>query len=407
LPRQDVEPRPSDLFLLLFTSGSTGAPKAVKCSQGRLAAIAERAAELYAFERDDVAYCAMPLFHGNALMAVWAPVLAMGATFATRPKFSASAFLDDVRKFRATYFNYVGKTLSYVLATPERSDDADNPLKRGFGTEASERDIREFRRRFDCKVSEGYGMSEGGTNITRVPNTPPGSLGLPGNDTTIVANPEAGEECPRARFDEHGRLLNPDEAIGEIVNTAGARGFEGYYNNPEADAQRARDGAYWTGDLGYRDEAGFFYFAGRSDDWLRVDGENFAAAPVERILFRHPDVVMAAVYAVPDPLGGDQLMAALELRPDARFDPEQFRRFLDEQPDLGTKWAPKFVRVTEQMPLTGTNKVMKSPLRRDGWTTADPMWWRVGRDPTYRELGDDDRVALDKELSEHGRTRHP
>jgi fatty-acyl-CoA synthase len=405
LPRN--APEPSDLYLLLFTSGSTGAPKAVKCSQGRLAAIAERAAELYAFDRDDVAYCAMPLFHGNALMAVWAPVLAMGATFATRPKFSASAFLDDVRKFNATYFNYVGKTLSYILATPERPDDADNPLQRGFGTEASERDIREFRRRFDCKVSEGYGMSEGGTNITRVPNTPKGSLGIPGNDTTIVANPDTGEECPRARFDEHGKLLNPDEAIGEIVNTQGARGFEGYYNNPEADAQRARGGAYWTGDLGYRDEAGFFYFAGRSDDWLRVDGENFGAAPVERILFRHPDVVMAAVYAVPDPLGGDQLMAALELRPGSRFDPDGFVAFLDEQPDLGTKWAPKFVRISDTMPLTGTNKVMKMPLRRDGWATDDEMWWREGRELTYRRLTDDDRAALDKDLAEHGRTRHP
>ena len=75
-----------------------------------------------------------------------------------------------------------------------------------------------------------------------------------------------------------------------------------------------RNGWYWTGDLGYRDEAGFVYFAGRTDDWLRVDGENFAAAPVTRVLERHPDVVLAAVYAVPDPVTGDQVMAALQLR---------------------------------------------------------------------------------------------
>ena len=71
--------------------------------------------------------------------------------------------------------------------------------------------------------------------------------------------------------------MNADVAIGEIVNPDGAGGFEGYYNNPEADAERVRDGVYWTGDLGYRDAQGFFYFAGRSGDWLRVDGENFAA----------------------------------------------------------------------------------------------------------------------------------
>jgi fatty-acyl-CoA synthase len=399
-------PDPSSLIVLLFTSGSTGAPKAVKCSQGRLAAIAERASQLYGFRRDDVCYCSMPLFHGNAVMAVWAPALFVGATFATRPKFSASGFLPDVRKFNATYFNYVGKSLAYVLATPERPDDADNTLERGFGTEASERDISEFQRRFGCRVVEGYGSSEGGAIITRVPDMPPGSLGRPSNDQTVVLDPDTGEACPPARFDENGRLLNP-EAIGEIVNRAGAAGFEGYYNNQEADEARTRNGWYWSGDLGYCDENGFFYFAGRSSDWLRVDSENFGAAPVERILFRHPDVVMAAVYAVPDPHGGDQVMAALELREGARFDPKAFVDFLQSQTDLGTKWAPRFVRVTSQMPLTGTNKVLKGPLQHDGWNTAEEVWWRSQRgDKTYTRLTDDDRGQLAEELEAHRRSYH-
>jgi fatty-acyl-CoA synthase len=394
----DWRPDPSTLMVLLFTSGSTGAPKAVKCSQHRLAMIGTRASQLYQIVREDVCYCAMPFFHGNAIMAVWAPALAVGATFATRRKFSASGFLPDVRQFGATFFNYVGKSLAYVLATPEQPDDADNPLERGFGTEASERDIEEFQRRFGCRVVEGYGSSEGGATITRVADMPKGALGLPPNDTTFVLNPTTGDECSRARFDDAGRLINP-EAIGEIVNKAGAAGFEGYYNNPEAEADRLRNGWYWTGDLGYRDEAGWFWFAGRSSDWLRVDSENFAAAPVERILLRHPDVVMAAVYAVPDPQGGDQVMAALELRPDARFDPAAFGSFLSEQPDLGTKWAPRFVRVTPAMPLTGTNKVVKKPLQHDGWDTTDPVWWRPTRNDPYRPLTDEDRRRLRDELA--------
>ena len=96
---------------------------------------------------------------------------------------------------------------------------------------------------------------------------------------------------------------------------SGALAFEGYFKNPEADTARVNDGWYWTGDLAYRDEAGFVYFAGRNDDWLRVDSENFAAAPVERILERHPDVVAAAVFPVPDAKSADQVMAAVELRP--------------------------------------------------------------------------------------------
>jgi fatty-acyl-CoA synthase len=252
---------------------------------------------------------------------------------------------------------------------------------------------------------EGYGMSEGGTSINIVPGTPPGSLGRAQDDTTLVFDPSTGRECPRARFDEAGRLVNADEAIGEIVNTAGTRGFEGYYNNPEADAERVRAGTYWTGDLGYRDEDGFFYFAGRSSDWLRVDGENFGAAPVERVLARHPDVVMAAVYAVPDARGGDQLMVAFELRPEATFDPDGFAAFLGEQSDLGTKWVPRFIRITREMPLTGTNKVMKGPLRDEGWRCADPVWWRPGRETVFQPLSDEDRAGLEAELEEHRRSR--
>ena len=252
----------------------------------------------------------MPLFHSNALFAGWSPSVVAGMTMVLRRKFSASAFLDDVRDFGVTYFNYVGKPLAYILATPERPDDADNPLKVVFGNEAAERDIERFGERFGSIVVDGYGSTEGGAVITRDPDQPPGSLGKAGEGIEVL-DPETGEECPPARFDADGVLLNPDEAIGEIVNTTGAAGFEGYYNNDEANPERVRDGVYWTGDLAYRDDDGFFYFAGRDFEWLRVDGENFAAAPVERILARHPDVAEVAVYAVPDEDVGDQVMAAV------------------------------------------------------------------------------------------------
>src|SRR5579872_2528692 len=164
--------RPEDLLLLLFTSGTTARPKAVRCTQGRLAAIATRAAELYDFRRDDVCFCPMPLFHGNAVMALWAPALAVGACMALAGRFSASRFLSDVRALGATRFTYVGKALAYVLATPERADDADNPLRIGFGTEASAPDRDAFERRFGCRLVEGYGSSEGGVAINVTPDTP-------------------------------------------------------------------------------------------------------------------------------------------------------------------------------------------------------------------------------------------
>jgi fatty-acyl-CoA synthase len=198
-------------------------------------------------------------------------------------------------------------------------------------------------------------------------------------------------------------VASGEEEVAVLVNRLGASGFEGYWNNDEANRSRVHDGVYWTGDLAYRDEDGYFFFAGRDHDWLRVDGENFAAAPVERILARHPDVVLAAVYAVPDPDVGDRVMAALQLRPGATFDPDAFRAFLAAQPDLGTKWAPRFVRIADTMPVTETTKVLKRVLRRERWETDDPVWWQREKGGEYRRLTAADIDALRTEFAVRGR----
>ena len=399
----DAEADPAANHLLLFTSGSSGAPKAVVCTQGRLAGAGVRASEAFEVTRDDVCYQSMPLFHGNALMANWAPALARGATVALRRKFSASGFLPDVRRFGATYFNYVGRALAYVLATPEGADDADNPLRTGFGTEASARDRERFEARFGCRLIESYGSSEGVISMHRPPGSPPQSMGVVPEGVDVAVVDASGRECPRARFDERGALVNGDEAIGELVRRDGAPAFEGYYRNDAANEDRLRGGWYWSGDLAYRDADGYFYFAGRGSDWLRVDSENFAAAPVERILARFPEVVMVAVYPVPDPRTGDRVMAALEMEPGVAFDPDAFGRFLATQADLGTKWAPTFVRIVGTMPLTATNKVAKQPLRAEAWVSEDPVWWRTGPDGPYRRLTADDAARIRQELEAEGR----
>ncbi|MFN8034419.1 MAG: AMP-binding protein [Acidimicrobiia bacterium] len=403
-PAPDVAVDGSALFLLIFTSGTTGAPKAVQCSQGRLAGIAEVMTNGYGITTDDVLYSAMPLFHGNALMTNWSPALRCGASVALRRKFSAGGFLPDIRRYGATYFNYVGKCLTYILATPEQPDDADNRLQRVFGNEASDRDIARFQRRFGCSVVEGYGSSEGGAAINKAPGTPPGALGAGRDDGIVIVNPDTLEECPRADFDDTGRLTNAHVAIGEIVNKNGVKTFEGYYKNDEANEVRTRNGWFWSGDLGYRDAEGYFYFAGRDADWLRVDGENFAAAPVERILMRFPGVVMAGVYAVPDALAGDQVMCALELEPGMEFDAAAFGPFLQSQSDLGTKWAPRYVRIASEMPLTGTHKLVKQAFRHDRWECSEPVFWRDGTELVYRPMNDGDRATVRAEFDRHGRS---
>lgn len=399
LPEAEVDP--TGIYLLIFTSGTTGAPKAVICSQVRLALIGQHLRDRYRLGPEDTCYISMPLFHSNGLMAGWAPALTGGSAVALRRRFSASGFLEDVRRYGVTYFNYVGKPLAFILATPERADDSDTSLRHVFGNEATDKDIEAFAKRFGCTVDDGYGSSEGGATVQRTPGMPRGALGM-ADENHAVLDPETGEECPPARFDERGRLQNAEEAIGELVNRAGAAQFEGYYKNEEATRKRVRDGAYWTGDLAYRDERGFFYFAGRDSDWLRVDGENFAVAPLERILLSHPDVVVAAVYAVPDVTVGDQVMAALVLQPGVDFDPEALRAWLASQPDMGTKWMPRYLRVADALPSTESNKVLKRQLQLERWDCDDPVWQR-GEDDRYRRLDDAGREALRAAFAERGR----
>src|SRR5262245_16591263 len=147
-PLPDVEVREKDAFVLIFTSGTTSAPKAAICSHGRIASIAERTTKLLGVTDQDVAYNAMPWFHSNALYVSFITSVGAGAARALRKRFSASRWLEDVRKYGVTYFNYVGKPLEYILATPLSAHDRDNKLRFGMGNEANEHDIKAFSERF-------------------------------------------------------------------------------------------------------------------------------------------------------------------------------------------------------------------------------------------------------------------
>jgi fatty-acyl-CoA synthase len=144
-----------------------------------------------------------------------------------------------------------------------------------------------------------------------------------------------------------------------------------------------RHGMYWSGDLAYRDADGWIYLAGRTADWMRVDGENLAAGPVERILQRLPEISLVAVYAVPDEVVGDQVMAAVVLNDAATLSPKQFEHFLAAQPDLSPKAWPRYVRINDTLPQTATNKILKRTLIQEGVTAGHGALW--ARDARGRE----------------------
>jgi fatty-acyl-CoA synthase len=402
-----LEPDPDTLWGLIFTSGTSAAPKAVICSQRRFMVTGNRMGMIMDLGPDDVGYVCMPLFHSNALMVGWAPSIVYGASVGLGRRFSASRWLADVRRYGSTYFNYTGKPLAYLLATPELPDDADNPLRVAFGNEGSPEVVEAFSRRFGVDVIDAYGATEGGVAVDRDAEERAGALGKVVPAVKVVD--EEGNERPRARFDGEGRLLNADECVGEIVNTAGAGPFEGYYNNTEANERTLRFGWYWTGDLGYLDDDGYLYFAGRNADWLRVDGENFPAAPIEAALSRHPDVVLAAVYGVPDDQAGDQVMAGVVLRDGSRFDPAGFAAWVDAQDGIGPKWRPRYVRILRDPPTTGTNKIVKRSLVHQKWRSdqvgGDDVYVRARGEAAYRSFTADDERELRESFVRYKRDR--
>ncbi len=349
------DPAPDDLVMLIFTSGTTGDPKAVRCSQRKFAAPGVMLAERFGLGPADVIYLSMPMFHSNALIAGWSVAVAAGGDLVVRDRFSASGFGDDVRRYGVTFANYVGKPLHYILATPERPDDAATPLRIMYGNEASAADRAEFARRFGATVIDGFGSTEAGVSITRTPETPADALG-PLREPVAVVDPDTLEPVAVGR-------------IGEIVNTSGPGLFDGYYNDPQATAERLRGGVYRTGDLGWVDDDGFIHFAGRFGDWLRVDGENLGTRPIEQVLRRHRRIREAVVIGVPAAIG-DEVGAVLVTD---GLERDELAEFLAAQDDLGPKQHPVHVWLVDELPETATFKTARAALVA---ALGAPTWTR-------------------------------
>jgi fatty-acyl-CoA synthase len=240
---------------------------------------------------------------------------------------------------------------------------------------------------------ELYGSTEAAISTFRKKGDPRGSVGEVTDEAVKVLN-EQGQECPPVRLSAEGKILNYAEAVGEICRLGMDAGlFQGYFDNPEANTAKLRDGVYHSGDLGHvlvREGKRFLFFDGRTDDWIRKDGENFSAAQVARHLAEHPDVMLTAAYGVPCPVSDELVMAALKLRPGASFDPQGFLQFCESQVAEGgmdRKWIPDFVRIVEDFEFTQTQKILVRSLKKEhfhrGRLGDAPIYWRRRGDATF------------------------
>ena len=409
---------PEQPLVVIYTSGTTGLPKGILNNHFKLFAVGVGVSRSLGLGRDAVGYACMPLFHSNSLFMGFSPSFFVGGGLAMRDRFSASGFVPDVLRYGVSFWNYVGEPVHYILAALEKQYGGDearilaevarnprNRLRYAMGNGASPPDIDRFTRWLGLEdMFELYGSTEAAISTFRRKGDPRGSVGEI-TDPAVRILDERGRECPPAELGPDGKITNYAAAVGEICRVAPETSlFQGYFDNPDADRSKYREGVYHSGDLGHivtKGEQRFLFFDGRTDDWIRKDGENFSAAQVARLVQEHPSVALAAAYGVPCAVSDELVMAAVKLRPGASFDPAGFFAFCEGQVHQGgmdRKWFPDFVRVVDEFEFTQTQKILVRTLKQDhfhrGRLPDAPIYWRRRGEASFRPFGKDDFEEL-------------
>jgi crotonobetaine/carnitine-CoA ligase len=349
-PRAEVER--AEVAMIQFTSGSSGVSKAVQLSHGYLEGQGSGFSEVFGLGETDVLYCPFPLYHWDATVGTVITALKSGSTAALARKFSVSGFWDDIHFFGATVFDFMGATLTFIYRLPERPDDADNPVRFAWGVPMP--DFKEdFERRFDLKLMEGYGSTEGGISVFQYwgEEYPPGSCGraAPGWNLKIVDDDR--NELPAGTV---GELITKPDDPNQMMS--------GYFKMPEVNAELIRDGWYHTGDLCRLDEAGNLYFAGRKKDVIRRRGENMSALEIEHAIDSHPDVSEVAAYGVPSEYSEEEVAVSIVVRDGCTLTEQSV---LDHCAGKMARYMiPEHILFLEALPKTPTEKVAKAELKK-------------------------------------------
>jgi fatty-acyl-CoA synthase len=421
-PTPSVDVQPAQNQMVIYTSGTTGLPKGINNDHLKLCLIGAGVATNMGLTYEDVGYACMPFFHSNSIFLGLMPALWCGGGLATRERFSAGQFVPDVFRYGVTFWNYVGEPVHYVLAAIEKQYGADearitaeithhphNRLRYAVGNGAAPPDIERFIRWLGLEdVFELYGSTEAAISTFRRKGDPRGSVGEITDPTVRILN-DRGAECPPAEIGPGGQILNGEECVGEICRAADAGLFQGYFDNPEANDEKYRKGVYHSGDLGHvlmHEGKRYLFFDGRTDDWIRKDGENFSAAQVARAITEHPDVALAVAYGVPCPVSDELVMVAMKMRARAVLDPQAFFNWCCQQIISGSmneKWFPDFVRVVDDFEYTPTEKILVRNLKKayfDRRRLPDAaIYWRRRGETSFRFFTSEDYATLRAEFA--------
>ncbi|MDO8723092.1 MAG: AMP-binding protein [Syntrophales bacterium] len=355
-----VEVKFSDPLSIIYTSGTTGLSKgAVNCHNAQIL-YAQDLIPYMTYTADDIIYSPLPLFHVNAKYFTCLEAMMVGGRYAIGEGFSATRFWDEIRKYKATAFHFLGGIPSILYKQPAGEDDADNPVRIAWGGPIPAEIYRDFEKRFNLRFNSQYfGMTETGM-VVRAPY----------DDPHFTSCGKHTEGYDVRLLDEEGYEAPPNE-IGEIC-VRPLRPYSlmsGYYNRPDATLEVMRNYWFHTGDLAKRDEKGYFYFVDRKKDALRRRGENISSFEIERVILSHPAVGECAVVDVPSELGGvgeGEVKAVITLKKGASLKPDDLIAYCE--PRMAYFMIPRYLDFKDSLPKTPTERVEKYKLREEGVT---------------------------------------
>ena len=347
-----VDTSDDDTAVILYTSGTTGQPKGAELTHGNLRSNTEIARDdIVRAQPDDVIFGGLPLFHVFGQTVALNVAVAAGACLTLLPRFDAEHALRIITGHRVTVFEGVPTMYVALLHQPDRADYDLSSLRMCIsgGAALPVEVLRGFEEAFGCAVLEGYGLSE--TSPVASFNHPgrerkAGSIGTPIRDVQMRVVDDSGNELPQGE-------------VGEIV-IRGPNVMKGYWHRPEATTEAIRDGWFHSGDLARVDEDGYFFIVDRKKDMIIRGGYNVYPREIEEVLYEHPAIAEAAVIGVPHPALGEEVAAAVSLKPGAAVTAEELRAYVKGQ--VAAYKYPRHLWILDALPKGPTGKILKREI---------------------------------------------